>query len=77
MALRARIAQTNLDELGEWIAAAVPGLAEAVAREVIERVALGRKGLSMLQDYLRRRAHETISQWPTMTVLSRIYSTSC
>jgi hypothetical protein len=61
VALRARIAQRNLDELGEWIAAAVPGLDESAAREVVEAVALGRKGLSILHHHLSTRPDALVS----------------
>jgi hypothetical protein len=61
VALRARIAHRNLAELGEWITAAAHGLDEPAAREVVESVALGRKGLSMLHHHLSSHPDALVS----------------
>jgi hypothetical protein len=61
VALRARIAQRNLDDLGEWIVAALPGLDAPTAREVVQEVALGRKGLSMLHQHLSTHPDALVS----------------
>jgi hypothetical protein len=61
VALRARIAHRSLDELGGWVAAVIPDLDEPDARQVIEVIALGRKGLSMLHHHLSTHPDALVS----------------